>query len=349
MELKKMQRYIFSLLFILIGFGSVFSQEKPTIAIIPFNAMGVSESEAKTASDLLESAIIKTDQFKIIEQNQVDDTIKAQTFSLTGNTDEDYARHIGKLLPADQIIFGSFSNIGSEFILNARIIYIESGQIIESEKISFATIEELSESIEWLANKLIENNIETLKISLDNSESKNTNLKHDSYAKYIYQLSIGPSHSFYFKKIQTVIDSMDKGSLSRIPISMDLLFGNKMSESTAWTVSLNGGIDSLTDSSDSFQIFTILFSIGVQYIPFQKGLTFGLNVGGSLLAPNTTLDYKGGIGFGSSISIDVGYFFEQFKFTNAGIVPGLGIKYIHSEIFRGSVDLISGYINLGIR
>ena len=166
---------------------------------------------------------------------------------------------------------------------------------------------------------------------------------------YFYQLSLGSSYSFYPHDIQIVLDSMDSGSLSRIPFSIDFLFGKKISSTTAWTGTLNSGIDSFSDSSDSFQVYTILLSVGVQYIPFQKGLTLGLGAGGSIMIPNTTLSYIGNIEFGSSISFDMGYYFEALKFSNLGIIPGLGVKYIHSEMFRGTIDQVSGYITLGIR
>ena len=171
----------------------------------------------------------------------------------------------------------------------------------------------------------------------------------DDSKNFFYQLSLGSSYSFYPHDIQIVLDSMDEGSGSRIPFSLDFLFGKKISPTTAWTGTLNSGIDSFSDSSDSFQIYTILLSFGVQYIPFQKGLTLGLGVGGSIMIPNTTLSYIGNIEFGSTISFDMGYYFEKLKFSKAGIIPGLGVKYIHSEMFRGTVDQISGYITLGIR
>jgi len=166
---------------------------------------------------------------------------------------------------------------------------------------------------------------------------------------YIFQLGMGSSYTFYHNDIQTVLDSMDKGSLSRIPFSIDFLFGKQISPTLAWTGTFNSGIDIFSDSSDSFQIYTVLLSVGVQYIPFQKGLTIGLGIGSSLLIPNTTLSYIGNIEFGSTISFDMGYYFETLKFSSVGIIPGLGLKYTHSEMFRGLVDQISGYINLGIR
>jgi len=344
-----MQKYIFSLFIILITINSVFSQEKPRVALIPLNPMGVSDTEAEVASNLLETALVNTDKFIILEQNQVNTIIQAQSFSLAGNTDETYAKEIGKLLPVEQLLMGTFSHVGSEFILTAKIIDIESGQNIKAEKVTFFNINELSNSVESLANRLTENEFSTQEIVLDTRKSEDSNWEPDSSSKYFYQLSLGSSYSFYFHDIQIVLDSMDQSTLRRIPFSIDFLFGKKISPTTAWTGTLNSGMDIFLDSSNSFQMYTILLSVGVQYIPFQKGLTLGLGAGFSILIPNTTLNYIGNIGFGSTISFDMGYYFEALKFSKAGIVPGLGIKYIHSEILRGTVDQINGYITLGIR
>ena len=167
--------------------------------------------------------------------------------------------------------------------------------------------------------------------------------------KYISQLSLGSAYSSYFFLMDKALDSMDEGSLTRTPISIDFLFGKKISPTTAWTGTLNSGVDIFSDSSDSFQIYTIQLFAGVQYIPFKKGLNIGVSAGVTILIPNTTIEYIGTTEIGSSVSIDIGYFFEALKFTKIGIIPGLGVKYIHSEMFRGTVDQICGYINLGIR
>ncbi|MCD6397566.1 MAG: hypothetical protein J7L71_08495, partial [Spirochaetaceae bacterium] len=123
----------------------------------------------------------------------------------------------------------------------------------------------------------------------------------------------------------------------------------KMSETIAWTVALTTGLDIFSASPDSLQIYTINLTGGFQYIPFKTGLTTGINAGFSILIPNTNLSYKGSTEIGSSVSLDLGYTFETLKFSKFGIIPGIEFKFIHSEMFRGSVNQICGYINLGIR
>ncbi|MEA1910418.1 MAG: hypothetical protein U9N32_01935, partial [Spirochaetota bacterium] len=232
------------------------------------------------------------------------------------------------------------------------IVDIKTGHNIKAEKVSFSAMNLLQKSIDILAKKLVglsdtENSTVTDTKIPEEQEINTISAKAEKI--YFYQLSMGSSYSFYPFDIQKVLDTMDAGSISRIPFNIDLLFGKKISPTTAWTGTLNSGIDSFSDSSDSFTIYTILLAAGVQYIPFQKGLTLGLGIGGSIMIPNTTLSYIGDIEFGSTVSFDIGYYFETLKFSKAGIIPGLGLKYLHSEMLRGSVDQISGYITLGIR
>ena len=167
--------------------------------------------------------------------------------------------------------------------------------------------------------------------------------------EYIFQLSFGPSYSFYFYNIQLVIDSMDEGSPIRIPFSIDFLFAKKMSKSTAWTVSLNSGLDFFFSSSDSFQVYTMFLNGGFQYIPPINGLSLGLAAGISMLIPNTNLTYIGSLEFGSGVSLNINYSLYSLKFSKAGLIPGLGLKLIHLEMVHGPINQICGYMSLRLR
>ncbi len=150
-----MRRLIFIFLLILLLVVSVFSQGKPRTAVIPFNAIGVAEIESLTASNLFETALVQTDSFLIIEQTQIAEILEAQSFTLSGCTDESCAVEIGKLLSAEQIVLGSFSKVGSGYIINAKIIDVTLGRNIRADKVSFSSMDELSESVDLLAYKLV--------------------------------------------------------------------------------------------------------------------------------------------------------------------------------------------------
>lgn len=110
--------------------------------------------ESLTASNLFETALVQTDVFLVIEQNQIAEILEAQSFTLSGCTDESCAVEIGKLLAAEQIILGSFSKVGSGYIINAKIIDVTLGRNIQAEKVEFSSMDDLSKSMDLLAYKL---------------------------------------------------------------------------------------------------------------------------------------------------------------------------------------------------
>ncbi len=100
--------YLNVILFISLA-SAVYSQDKPRMAVIPFSGVGVSEIEAVTASSLFETALVQTEEFVVIEQNQIEEILNAQAFTLTGCTDENCAVEIGKLLAAEKNSTGKHS------------------------------------------------------------------------------------------------------------------------------------------------------------------------------------------------------------------------------------------------
>jgi hypothetical protein len=180
-------------------------------------------------------------------------------------------------------------------------------------------------------------------------EEQNTQTNSPFSKNYIIQISVGSGYSSYFPFIETAVDTMNSESLFRIPLSLDFLFAKKMSNTTAWTVSLNNGLDFFTSSPDSFQVYTILLSGGFQYYPSLDGLSLGIDAGISMLIPITNLSYSAGIEIGSGVSLNINYSLYSLKFSKAGLIPGLGLKLIHLEMLHGAVNQIYGYMSLRLR
>ena len=148
-----MKKYIAVFLFMIIPL-TVFSQNNPMVAIVPFNPIGVSENEALVITNLFETALVKTGSFDVIEQNQIEEIMDAQAYTLTGCTDESCAIEVGKLLAAEQIILGDLSSIGGKFILNVKIIDVEKGKNINADSVDASNMGEMTETVELLAYKL---------------------------------------------------------------------------------------------------------------------------------------------------------------------------------------------------
>lgn len=139
------------LFFILFSITSIQAQDRQQIAIIPLNPIGVSRAEANTLTVLLETGLVNTQIFDVIEQTQVTEILEAQEYSLSDCTDEKCAVEFGKLLAAEQIVLGSVSKIGALYMINAKLIDVQTGRNIKADKVDASTIEELAGQVDLLA------------------------------------------------------------------------------------------------------------------------------------------------------------------------------------------------------
>ena len=105
-------------------------------------------------TEVFETGMVNTEAFQVIEQNRVQEIVEAQKYALEDCTDEACAVEFGRLLAADRIVLGTFSSVGGQFIINAKIIDVETGQNIKADKVTAATINEMTEKVELLAFKL---------------------------------------------------------------------------------------------------------------------------------------------------------------------------------------------------
>jgi len=131
------------------------AQQKSRVAVLPFTAVEAPASEARVVTSLFETALVKTGVYNIIEQNQISDILEAQSFSLSGCTDDACAVEVGKLLASELIIIGELSQVGGRYIANAKIIDVGLGRNVNADSVSAADIAEMTDSgVNLLAYKL---------------------------------------------------------------------------------------------------------------------------------------------------------------------------------------------------
>jgi antitoxin component YwqK of YwqJK toxin-antitoxin module/TolB-like protein len=111
--------------------------EENFVAVIDFDGKGISSSDASALTDRLRNEVIKFTDNIVVERGKIDEILNEQGFQLSGCTSSECMVEVGKLLGANQIIGGSISNIGNTFSVNARIIDVETGEIINSISYDF--------------------------------------------------------------------------------------------------------------------------------------------------------------------------------------------------------------------
>jgi len=102
------------------------------MAINKLKADGISESEALSLTNALQSEIGKTGKFQVMERAQMDEILKEQGFQQSGACDETgCAVEMGKLLAVNQIVMGNVGLVGKTYTMNVRLVDVSTGKILK--------------------------------------------------------------------------------------------------------------------------------------------------------------------------------------------------------------------------
>ena len=118
---------IFSVLLTLVSQAS----SQTIIAVIDFEGKGVSETEASALTDRLRDELFKIGGFRLIERQQMEEILEEQGFQQTGCVAAECAVEVGKMIGAEQTVVGSISKVGNVFSVSARIVSVETGEIVQ--------------------------------------------------------------------------------------------------------------------------------------------------------------------------------------------------------------------------
>lgn len=132
-------KHFLSLLFISVFVSLLFAEEVSetdkikTIAVNNLEAQGITENEAATLTDVLRNKLINTGLFQVMERGEMETILKEQAFQQSGACSEAACIvEMGQVLGIEQVLAGSIGKIGKAYSINARIISVESGEIVKS-------------------------------------------------------------------------------------------------------------------------------------------------------------------------------------------------------------------------
>lgn len=124
------------------------------IAVIDFEAKGLSRQDALRVSEWLRTELINTNQFRVIERSAMNAILKEQAFAMTGCTDTSCAVQVGKLLSARKMLIGSVEYWNNKVIINGRIIDVEKGVAEFAHRETVNSIKELDTGATSFAKNL---------------------------------------------------------------------------------------------------------------------------------------------------------------------------------------------------
>jgi len=101
------------------------------IAVMEFDAKGVSPTEASALSDRLRTELFLTGEFKVVERSMMETIFQEQNFQLAGCTSTECLVEVGQVLGVKSMVGGSVSHVGNTFSISARIVDVSSAEITE--------------------------------------------------------------------------------------------------------------------------------------------------------------------------------------------------------------------------
>jgi len=145
------------------------AQEQParTMAVLPL-AQGAGSEEyrglGKALSGMLVSDLATVDALVLVERDRLRDLMSEMSLAETGFLDERTAQQLGNGLGAQLVLLGSYSVVVETFVLDARIVGVESGEILKAAN-SHGTVADFV-SVE---KELVENMLDGLEVKLSTS------------------------------------------------------------------------------------------------------------------------------------------------------------------------------------
>jgi TolB-like protein len=114
---------------------------RPGVAVMPFEDGGSygqdqEDFEALTVGlqQMLLTELAANDQLRVVERGRIRDLLAEMELGATGSVDPSTAAEIGKLVGARYMVFGSFIDWYGDFRLNARVVSVETSEIVKVER-----------------------------------------------------------------------------------------------------------------------------------------------------------------------------------------------------------------------
>jgi len=114
--------------------GNLHAKKKMRIAMLELTPLSVTKDLATGVTDLVVTELVNCGQFEVLERMQVVKILNEQGFQQTGVTDTSKAIEAGKLLNADTVMVGTLQKFNTSFVLNVKIVDVNTGKIMFADK-----------------------------------------------------------------------------------------------------------------------------------------------------------------------------------------------------------------------
>jgi TolB-like protein len=126
--------------------SSGFSQEiKPVLTVLDFETSGITKQEARLIVDYISSHIVESGKYRVIDRMQRETILKELEWSVSDCTDTSCQLQMGRMLAASFIVVGSLGGVGEKFMINIKLIDVETGETLSTASQVYKDINSLIE------------------------------------------------------------------------------------------------------------------------------------------------------------------------------------------------------------
>lgn len=117
---------------------------RPTVAVLYFDNNSIGRDAAdyagmgKGVADLLITDLSAAANVRVVERERIEALLQEQNLAKQGQIDPATAVRLGRILGARHMITGGFMNAGERMVLTARAFDVETGQIVNTQKVTQA-------------------------------------------------------------------------------------------------------------------------------------------------------------------------------------------------------------------
>jgi len=153
--MKKKAIFIVLLVFLVLAMAGAQEDTRKTVTILDFKTSNIKEDEMRVFVDYVTSHIVSTGLFRVIDREQREVMLDEINFSYSGAADEKAQLEIGKVLSADMIILGSLGRVGDRYLLNIKLVAVQTGETLNSSSMAYNSLNDLIDNSAVVAYTLL--------------------------------------------------------------------------------------------------------------------------------------------------------------------------------------------------
>ncbi len=126
------------------------------VAVVRFLNLGpkaIDKKMGEIVTELLTAELSNSPKIKLVERENLDKLLQELRLSLLGVTNPRLASKVGKMLNAQYMIIGAVADVGTDFVINARVVDVATSRIVGNAKVRLKQEDVIALSSKYLVVK----------------------------------------------------------------------------------------------------------------------------------------------------------------------------------------------------